>query len=252
MRYLILTIMGLFLVTVTANAVLDIKKDDCLLYLPCNEGKGDTVKDYSKYGNDGVIVGTVKWVEGKFGSALEFTEQGEVKCPHIALNEKSMTVCLWVKPKLTGGSEQCVFTQTQVNATNTSLHYRIYTNGTIRMGFYSNDLDAVAAAKKDEWMHLCFWLDIKANKRRIYLDGKKIAEDEGKAGIKYLGTTGDTMIGSWGATGQKFNGVIDEVQVWDRAITEDEIIQSMGDMTKIAVDPSSKLPTLWSKIRSVN
>lgn len=37
-----------------------------------------------------------------------------------------------------------------------------------------------------------FWLDIKVNKRRIYLDGKKIAEDEGKAGIKYLGNAGDT------------------------------------------------------------
>lgn len=44
------------------------------------------------------------------------------------------------------------------------------------------------------------------------------------------------MISSWGATGQKFNEVIDEVQVWNRAITEDEIIQSMGDLTRIAVD----------------
>jgi len=242
--------LSLMIFPFSAKAVLDIKKDDCLLYLPCNEGKGDTVKDFSKYGNDGQIVGTVKWGQGKFGSCLEFSEAGEVKCPHIELNNKSMTVCLWTKPKLSGGSEQWVFSQTQVNATNTSLHYRIYTNGTIRMGFYNNDLDAAGAVKAEEWAHICFWLDVKEKKRRIYVNGKQVAEDNGKAGIEYLGNAGDTMVGSWGATGQKFNGSIDEVQVWNRAITEAEIIQSMGDLTKgAAVGYIGKIATTWGSIK---
>jgi hypothetical protein len=226
------------------------KDDELLLYFPCNEGKGDTVTDFSKHGNDGEIVGTVKWVDGKIEKALEFSEQGEVKAPYISLNNKSFTVCLWTKPELAGGSEQCVFTQTQVNAQNTSLHYRIYTNGTVRMGFYSNDLDAPAAVKANEWVHICFWLDIKAKSRRIYINGEQVAEDAGKAGIEYLGTAGDTMIGSWGATGQKFNGLIDEVQVWDKALTEREIKESMGDLTATAVDVSGKLATTWGNLKS--
>jgi hypothetical protein len=213
-------------------------------------GKGDTVKDLSKNGNDGVIVGTVKWVDGKFGKALEFSEAGEVKAPYIPLNKKSFTVCLWTKPKLAGASEQCVFTQTQVNNTNTSLHFRIYTSGTIRMGFYNNDLDAAAAVKANEWAHICFWLDTKAKSRRIYINGAQVAQDAGVGGIEYLGTAGDTMIGSWGATGQKYNGIIDEVQVWDRAITEKEIKDSMGDITVTAVDTSGKLTTTWGSLKS--
>jgi len=240
-----MSLIGLFVIPCIVGA-LDVNDDDLLLYLPFN----DDTDDYSKHGNHGEIVGTVKFVEGKHGQALEFSEAGEVKAPHIPLNEKSFTVCMWVMPELVGASEQCVFSQTQVNATNTSLHYRIYTNGTIRMGFYNNDLDAPAAVKAGEWVHICFWLDVEGKSRKIYLNGKEVVKDAGKSGIAYLGSIGDTMIGSWGATGQKFNGVIDEVQVWDRALTEKEILQSMEDIKVFAVDASGKLTTTWGSLKA--
>ncbi|MBC8232976.1 hypothetical protein H8E77_25820, partial [bacterium] len=63
-------------------------------------------------------------------------------------------------------------------------------------------------------------------------------------------TAGDTMIGSWGGTGQKFNGIIDEVQVWDKALSEKEIKESMGDITITAVDTSGKLTTTWGSLKS--
>ena len=37
------------------------------------EGKGETVEDLSGNGSDGVFVGDIKWVEGKFGGGIEFT-----------------------------------------------------------------------------------------------------------------------------------------------------------------------------------
>ena len=50
--------------------------DTVLLYLPFDEGKGEEVKDLSKSDKTGVL-GTKgknlpEWVEGKFGTALEF------------------------------------------------------------------------------------------------------------------------------------------------------------------------------------
>ena len=80
--------MGLLVIPCIANA-LSPKDDDLLLYLPFNEGKGNTVQDLSKNGNDGEIVGTVKWVDGEYGTALEFSEADEVKAPYIPLNNKS-------------------------------------------------------------------------------------------------------------------------------------------------------------------
>ena len=249
MRRIISTIFlaSLFVIPCLTNADISLKDDDLLLYLPFN---GDT-EDYSKNENHGELVGSADFVEGKYGEALAFSETGEVRCPHIPMNEKSFTVCMWVNPELAGGSEQCVFTQIQANATNTSLHYRIYTSGTVRMGFYNNDLDAAGAVKSGEWAHLCFWLDVDGNSRRIYVNGKQVAEDAGKSGIEYLGNAGNTMIGSWGTSGQKFNGAIDEVQVWDRVLTEREIQQSMEDLiTGFAVDASGKLSTTWGSLKN--
>ena len=244
----LLVLAGLVLMPFGATA-LDLKDDELLLYLSFNEGKGKAIEDLSPHGNDAELVGDGDWVDGKFGKALEFGQAGEVKAPYIELNEKSFTVTMWVKPALSGGDQQCVFTQTQVNAQNTSLHYRIY-NGTVRMGFYANDLDAPTAVKADKWAHITFWLDVKGKSRQIYIDGKSVVEDAGKAGIEYLGTAGDTMIGSWGATGQKFNGVIDEVAVWDRALSEDDIQRSMEDLTALSVDPADKLATTWASVKA--
>jgi len=190
-----LILAGLVLMPFSATA-LDPEDKELLLYLSFNEGKGNAIEDFSPHGNDAELVGDADWVDGKFEKALGFDQAGEVKAPYIELNEKSFTVTMWVKPALSGGDQQCVFTQTQVNALNTSLHYRIYNSGTVRMGFYGNDLDAPNAVKADKWAHITFWLDVKGKSRKIYIDGKDTVEDAGKAGIEYLGTAGDTMIGS--------------------------------------------------------
>ena len=74
-----------------------------------------------------------------------------------------------------------------------------------------------------------------------------VAEDAGKAGIVYKGVKGNTMIGSWGTSGQKFNGLIDEVQVWNRAHTEEGIKQSMEDrLTSFSVEARGKLAVTWA------
>ena len=149
-----------------------------------------------------------------------------------------------------GAAEQCVFSQMQANATNTSMHYRIYTNATVRMGFYSNDLDAPAAVAADEWAHIAFWLDVDVEeKRRIYINGEQVVEDAGKSGLPYLGTSGDTIIGSWGTSGQRFNGVIDEVQLWHRALSEQEIQESMEYLIAFPVEANGKLATTWSELK---
>jgi hypothetical protein len=245
---LIFLILMMLVVSLTASAALNTKDKTCLLYLPCNEITNKVVSDLSPGKKDGTVVGTVNLVDGKYGKALEFAEAGEVKCPYVALNNKSFTICMWIKPKQTGAAEQCIFSQTDVNATNTSMHFRMYTNGTARMGFYSNDLDAAGVLKANTWTHLAFYVDVAGKARRIYVDGKQAAQDAGLSGIEYLGKKGDTMIGSWGATGQKFNGVIDEVQVWDKALSVAEIAESMGNLTT-SVSPAGAITTTWGNIK---
>ncbi len=62
------------------------------------------------------------------------------------------------------------------------------------------------------------------------------------------GIDGNTMVGSWGPNAQKFNGLIDEVMLWDRALTEKEIAFSM-DPSSADVEASGKLATTWARIK---
>lgn len=74
-----------FCATVAFSALLD---DNVVLYLPLDEGKGQVAKDQSKFGNDGEIR-NAKWVEGKYGSALEF-----ICCPCAHILHLQQKYCM--------------------------------------------------------------------------------------------------------------------------------------------------------------
>lgn len=53
-------------------------------YWNFDEGVGTTAHDSSGYGNDGTLVGSCSWVEGKYGNAIWFGGGGSyVVVPHI-------------------------------------------------------------------------------------------------------------------------------------------------------------------------
>ena len=196
-----------------------------------DEGSGTIASDTSGNGNDGVLEGDAKWVAGQLGGAIEFNgSNARVVAPYIPLDSRSHTITMWVNPVLYTG-EQVVISQVENNSTNLSLHYRLGGPGSgnvppggVRMGFYSNDLDTPGDLIQDnEWYHLTFWYDFENQNRRIYIDGA--LEAEAAAG-PFLGTTGDTIIGSWG-TGQWFQGIIDDVQIYNHALSEGEILGAM-------------------------
>ncbi|MDE0018028.1 MAG: hypothetical protein OXU51_17735 [Candidatus Poribacteria bacterium] len=61
----------LFLISVcTTFAAADLL-EGLVLYMPLDEGNGKATEDFSENGFDGELNGGAKWVDGKFGKALE-------------------------------------------------------------------------------------------------------------------------------------------------------------------------------------
>jgi len=198
-----------------------------------DDGSGTEATDSSGNGNDGTLNGDAQWVAGQLGGAIQFNgSNARVVAANIPLDSRSFTVMMWVNPVLYTG-EQVVFSQVETNTTNLSMHFRLggpdiaagnVPAGGVRMGFYSNDLDTAGGLIEDNnWYHLAFWYDFENQNRRIYIDGVQEAE---AAAAPYLGTSGDTVIGAWG-TGQWFQGIIDDVQVYDHALSDNEILAAM-------------------------
>jgi len=213
-------VLGLVLMSVAKAA-----DPDLVAYWKFDDGFGTTAFDSSGNGNNGTLIGGAQWVEGQFGGALEFNgSDARVDAPYIPLDSRSFTITMWVNPVLYT-SEQIVISQVQSNATDTSLHFRIYGpgSGRVRMGFYNNDLDTTTTLDENNWYHITFWYDFENQNRRIYVNGTLEAE---AAATPYLGTSGNTVIGSWG-TSQWFQGIIDDVRIYTRALTETEILGVM-------------------------
>ncbi|MFZ2148638.1 MAG: LamG domain-containing protein, partial [Sedimentisphaerales bacterium] len=196
-----------------------------------DEGSGTTAMDSSGNGNDGTLEGGAQWVAGQLGGALGFNgSNARVVAPNIPFNNRSFTIVMWVNAVLYTG-EQVVFSTGLTGSNNTDMHLRIggvgsgnVPAGGIRMGFYNNDLDTAGGLiQENTWYHITFWYDFENQNRRIYINGVQEAE---ASATPYLGTTGNTVIGAWG-TGQWFRGIIDDVQVYNHALTEGEIQAAM-------------------------
>ncbi len=53
-----------------------------------------------------------------------------------------------------------------------------------------------------------------------------------------------------GTTDQYFNGIIDEVYFWDRALSAEEVEELAADLRPAtSVEPAGKLGTLWGAIK---
>ena len=64
-------IVGLVITFCSLTAIA--QEEACVLYFTFSENSGKSVKDESKAGNDGKKQGGVKWVKGKYVTALEFS-----------------------------------------------------------------------------------------------------------------------------------------------------------------------------------
>ena len=114
----------LIVFALSTSAAYAIDKEKLLLYYPCDEGKGEEIKDASGNKRDaewrkGVASRSAgQWAEGKFGKALDFPGPGNPMCgcyetkndPELdeALGGAPFTVSYWVNTTTNSGKGRTV------------------------------------------------------------------------------------------------------------------------------------------------
>ncbi len=229
-------------------------KESLILYFSFDELDGKNAIDHSQYENHGELVGDTKLADGKFGKALEFNGTSDwVLIPHheTLTVDENVTVMAWINtPRLTGpGGAQW---QGILAKGNNPRSYSFYTESNSQCLHLSVGGSGSVCNKKvplDEWVHVAAQVD--GNVHRYWVNGELAGEPGGKNPPPGAADTADAFVGKTHEGNRQFEGRIDEVRIWNRALTEDEVVEQMekGHFELFPVDPRQKLATSWGQLK---
>ena len=202
-----------------------------------DEGSGSTVTDTSGNGNNGTIANTTWATSGEFGKALQFNGSSSVvTIPDSASLHLSsgMTLEAWVNPSTVDSAWRDVVYKGNDNfyLEATSPNAAIPDAGTIAGGSYA-DAFGNAALPANTWSYLTETYD--GSTLRLYVNGTQVAATAHTGAIST--STNPLQIGGDSIYGQYFTGMIDEVRIYNRALTATQI--QSDEATPVAVPTAS-------------
>ena len=212
-----------------------------------DEGKGDVAEDASENGREGAIT-QGKWEEGKFDGALEIKKGGTVTIPlGKGIIEDKVTFTLWLQFTDIGGQQNYFSIWDQSNN-----RYVPYKNGGNLLRSWTNtwDIASGVTVKDGTWYHVANVYS--GESCSIYVDGEeKVSQKVPKFQLQDQDQT--AWLATDRGTGFLSAVIMDEVGLFNDALTEDEIQGIMKDgiyHTAFAVEPSDKLSVLWGKLKA--
>ena len=239
----LLLVFLVFFIGLTTSIVSQNLEDGLIGYWSLNEGTDTITADISDNGKDGIINTDSNWVEGKFGSALKFNENDYVNLGNdewFELGTSDFTISAWIRtpgPSLTDYAT--IFAKGGDNGLGIRYHL-VIEDSAMRIIID----DEVPFGKKDplggikvcdnEWHLIVGYRD--GGTLRVYVDGQEDEELSGKdratfdPSISIAGCVHGAYIGAITDNSDPtfklikfFNGVMDDVALWDRTLTLSEI-----------------------------
>ncbi len=195
-------------------------------YWNFNEGKGNMVKNVVGT-NHGQIQGGLKWIDGKYGEALEFNGEGYVTVKHEGFfNSPNFTVTAWTKLKDVYDYHYIVWKngpEFPDIEPKRRIDIWVEMDGPVNIMWHTEGglEERLYGRKKitdDKWHHVVEVYD--GDSIKLYIDGNLDVQERptGKLPVN----NEPLWIGARPG-GVAAKGIIDEVCFYDRALSADEI-----------------------------
>lgn len=206
------------------------------------EVSGTTVTDASGNGNHGTITNAVSIANGHSGKALSFNGANAwvtVKDSASLDLSASMTLEAWVYPlTMTNGGQTVILKESSGAEV-----YALYADEDANLPVsYINDgsYRGVTGPNRlpvNTWTHLVATYD--GQYQRLYVNGIEVAKSAQSGLIQQSG--GVLRLGGNSVWGEYFNGYIDEVRIYNRALTATEVGNNLATPVSGASTPSATL-----------
>lgn len=198
--------------------------DGLALRFSCDDlrNNGTLLPDTTGSNNNGRVTG-VRVTSGRLNGCCEFTGQdSRVRVPSSAsLESGHVTFCLWVRAAKAEPPDRTLIER---QAADAGYALRLVTDATHKGKFRATvggaECLSDASVADNAWHHAALTYDGAAV--RLYVDGalqKQTVSWRGSAGVK----DAELMLGMGSADTTAFEGMLDEVLVFNRALTEAEV-----------------------------
>ena len=194
-----------------------------------DEGSGATASDSSGNLNDGTLMGGTGWTGGMSGQALSFDGINDyVDCGSVlqldAVGEFTVEFWIWVDilPFPTGwqgiiargnGTQRTPWIFSNQNNSNLYIQFETIVGGVSDCSLITDDLTA------GQWNHVAFTWD--GGTVVSYIDGLAGPTDPTTGSV--LANTDASLKFGYIPSYAYFDGLIDEVSIWDEALTDEQI-----------------------------
>ena len=194
-----------------------------------NEGTGTSTGDASTNGNTGTLVNGPTWTTGKSGGALLFDGVND----RVRVNDSNSldlttaaTFEAWVYPTVAPAGWRTIM-QKEVDAYLLSASGGGSGNKPVSAGTFNGTccagVDGPAALPVNTWTHVAATYD--GSQLRLYLNGALVASTAVTGSYQVNGNP--LWIGGNAVYGEHFQGKLDELRIYNRALTQAEIQQDM-------------------------
>jgi hypothetical protein len=190
-----------------------------------DEGSGTVAKDSSGHSHDGTLNGGPKWVGGPLGGALDFDGTDDFveipDDPGLSITG-AITIAAWTNMRPTSSGEMAILSKGGWAANDLPYELTEERDGVIFWQFYNDagrDSCSPDSPSAGEWHHIAATYDGKVF--QCYIDGV-LAREWAYAGAMPKNTASVT-IGRRSRGGTFFNGMIDDVRLYDRALTAGQV-----------------------------
>jgi type II secretory pathway pseudopilin PulG len=191
-----------------------------------DDGNGSKASDSTTYKNDGTL-SNATWTTGHVDGGLKFDgKKSYVSVPYNAVltitNE--LTLAAWINGTSFDASNIILCQGTVAGTSN----YELWCyNGKLVMGFYNGGWQNVTSPNvftAGTWYHVAATMEVSGTGRliRLYQNGVQVYSETTTS--VPLGNTQGLTIGKY-PNGANWNGVLDDVRIYNRALSADEILQ---------------------------
>ncbi len=193
-----------------------------------NETSGTSAADSSGFNRTGTVTGTAIWTSAVRNNGFSFNGTTQIQATGLLGSHANLTVAAWAN--LTAADTNGA----GIVSLGEHFYIRLDESGWTRAYMYNGTTWLSVGVNQTfagtGWHHFAAVFDDVNNLFKLYIDGVQAASVTNTSSISYPGLAQNTVIGRHGngGTSHDFTGIIDEVRVYNYALSDTEVATLYG------------------------